>query len=119
MKLLEERIKKDGEVRHGGILKVDSFLNHRIDAQLSFEMAKELKRLYDGEDVNKVLTIEASGIALASGAGVAVEDAAEALPPKADRSRIRVSAMAVSLLVVFILFSPLTDDSDGAQNEKP
>ena len=43
MKLLEERIKKDGEVRLGGILKVDSFLNHRIDAQLAFEMAQELK----------------------------------------------------------------------------
>ena len=65
MNLLEERIKKDGEVRRGGILKVDSFLNHRIDPQLAFEMAQELKRLYDGEGVNKVLTIEASGIALA------------------------------------------------------
>ena len=65
MKLLEERIKKDGEVRLGGILKVDSFLNHRIDPQLAFEMAQELKRLYDGEGVNKILTIEASGIALA------------------------------------------------------
>ena len=65
MKLLEERIRTDGEVRLGGILKVDSFLNHRIDAQLAFEMAQELKRLYDGEGVNKILTIEASGIALA------------------------------------------------------
>ena len=65
MVLLEERIKKDGEVRLGGILKVDSFLNHRIDAQLCYDMAQELKRLYDGEGVNKVLTIEASGIALA------------------------------------------------------
>ena len=65
MKLLEERIKKDGEVRPGGILKVDSFLNHRIDPQLSFEMAQELKRRFEGEGVNKILTIEASGIALA------------------------------------------------------
>ena len=65
MKLLEERIRTDGEVKLGGILKVDSFLNHRIDAQLAFEMAQELKRLYDGEGVNKILTIEASGIALA------------------------------------------------------
>ena len=65
MKLLEERIRSDGEVRLGGILKVDSFLNHRIDPQLCFEMAQELKRRYAGEDVNKVLTIEASGIALA------------------------------------------------------
>ena len=65
MKLLEEKIKKDGEVRPGGILKVDSFLNHRIDPQLSFEMAQELKRRFEGEGVNKILTIEASGIALA------------------------------------------------------
>ena len=65
MKLLEEKIKKDGEVRPGGILKVDSFLNHRIDPQLSFEMAQELKRRFEGESVNKILTIEASGIALA------------------------------------------------------
>jgi xanthine phosphoribosyltransferase len=65
MELLEERIRSDGEVRLGGILKVDSFLNHRIDPQLCFEMAQELKRRYAGEDVNKVLTIEASGIALA------------------------------------------------------
>ena len=65
MKLLEERIQKDGEVRPGGILKVDGFLNHRIDPRLSYEMAMELKRRYEGEKINKILTIEASGIALA------------------------------------------------------
>ncbi len=65
MEELEKRILTDGEVRPGGILKVDGFLNHRIDAQLSYDMAAELKRLYEGAGVNKILTIEASGIALA------------------------------------------------------
>ena len=65
MKALEERILKDGKVLPGGILKVDGFLNHRIDPQLCHEMAQELKRLYAGEEINKILTIEASGIAIA------------------------------------------------------
>ena len=65
MELLEERIRKDGKIRPGGILKVDGFLNHRIDPQLSYEMAQELKRRFAGEEINKILTIEASGIALA------------------------------------------------------
>lgn len=66
MKLLEDRILRDGNILPGGILKVDSFLNHRIDPQLLYEMAQELKRLYAGEEINIILTIEASGIALAS-----------------------------------------------------
>ncbi len=66
MKLLEERILSEGTVKPGGILKVDSFLNHQLDPQLLYEMALELRRLYAGEPINKVLTIEASGIALAS-----------------------------------------------------
>lgn len=66
MKLLEDRILSEGKVRPGGILKVDSFLNHQLDPQLLFEMARELKRLYEGESVNKIFTIEASGIAIAS-----------------------------------------------------
>ncbi len=65
MKELEQRILTDGRVLPGGILKVDGFLNHRIDPQLSYHMAEELLQLYDGAGVNKVLTIEASGIALA------------------------------------------------------
>lgn len=69
MKLLEERILKDGKIKPGGILKVDSFLNHQIDPQLLYEMAMELKRLYAGTEINKVLTIEASGIALAAMVG--------------------------------------------------
>ena len=66
MKELEERILRDGRVLPGGILKVDGFLNHQIDPALLYEMALELRRLYDGEGVNKILTIEASGIAIAA-----------------------------------------------------
>ena len=69
MKLLEERILKDGKIKPGGILKVDSFLNHQIDPALLYEMALELKRLYAGKEINKIFTIEASGIALAIMAG--------------------------------------------------
>ena len=65
MELLEQRILRDGKVKPGGILKVDSFLNHQLDPMLMHEMAKELHRLFDGQGVNKILTIEASGIALA------------------------------------------------------
>ena len=70
MKLLEERILSDGQVLPGGILKVGSFLNQQIDTALLHEMAAELHRLFGGEGVNKILTIEASGIAIAAVAGV-------------------------------------------------
>ena len=66
MKLLEERINKDGKVFPGNILKVDSFLNHQIDVSLLQEMGQEIKKLYSDAGVNKILTIEASGIAIAS-----------------------------------------------------
>ena len=69
MKLLEERILSDGKVLPGGILKVDNFLNHQIDTALLYEMAQELHRLFGGEGVNKILTIEASGIAIAAVTG--------------------------------------------------
>ena len=59
MKLLEERILSDGKVLPGGILKVDNFLNHQIDTALLWEMAQEFHRLFGGEGVNKILTIEA------------------------------------------------------------
>lgn len=65
MKLLEERILKDGKVLSGNVLKVDGFLNHRIDVELLNEMGKEFARLYKNDDVNKILTIEASGIGIA------------------------------------------------------
>ena len=65
MKKLEERICRDGIVEDGAILKVDSFLNHQMDVGLFAEMGKEWARLFAGENVNKVLTIEASGIGIA------------------------------------------------------
>ena len=65
MKLLEERIRKDGIVKPGNVLKVDSFLNHQMDIELFSEMGKEFKRLYEGCPINKILTIEASGIGIA------------------------------------------------------
>ena len=65
MQLLKDRILKDGKVREGNVLKVDSFLNHQLDIELFEEMGKEFKRRFEGEEVNKILTIEASGIAIA------------------------------------------------------
>lgn len=65
MKLLEDRIRKDGVVKPGNVLKVDSFLNHQIDITLYQEMGKEWKRLFEDRDINKILTIEASGIGMA------------------------------------------------------
>lgn len=65
MKLLEERIKNDGIVIGTDILKVDNFLNHQMDPQLFKEMALEWKRLFKEDNVNKILTIEASGIGIA------------------------------------------------------
>lgn len=66
MKLLEDRIKKDGIVREGNVLKVDSFVNHQMDIALFKEMAKEWKRLFAEKKINKILTIEASGIGIAA-----------------------------------------------------
>ena len=66
MKLLEDRIRAEGKVREGGVLKVDSFLNHQMDVSLFREMALEWRRLFAGEEITKILTIEASGIAIAA-----------------------------------------------------
>ncbi len=65
MKALEERILKDGQVRPGQILKVDSFINHQMDIPFINEIGKEFKRLFSDKPVNKILTIEASGIGIA------------------------------------------------------
>lgn len=73
MQELIERIRKDGRIKPGNVLKVDSFLNHQIDPKLAYAMAQEIKRLYADETVNKVLTIEASGIGLAVLAGYLFE----------------------------------------------
>lgn len=65
MELLEQRILKDGKVKEGNVLKVDSFLNHQMDISLYHEIGKEFYRLFSDCGVNKILTIEASGIGLA------------------------------------------------------
>ena len=71
MRLLEERILKDGIVMEGDVLKVDSFLNHQMDVRLFQAMAEEWKRAFADSEINKILTIEASGIGLACIAGLA------------------------------------------------
>lgn len=65
MKLLEERIRKDGIIKEGNVLKVDRFLNHQMDIGLFQEIGKEFKRRFEGKEINKILTIEASGIGIA------------------------------------------------------
>lgn len=65
MNVLEERILKDGIVKEGNVLKVDSFLNHQMDINLFDEMGKEFKKRFAGKPINKILTIEASGIGIA------------------------------------------------------
>ena len=70
MELMKERIKRDGKVYPGGVLKVDCFLNHMIDIGLLSEAGRELHRLFVDAGVTKILTVEASGIAVASLAAV-------------------------------------------------
>lgn len=66
MNFLEEKILADGSIKQGNILKVDNFLNHQIDIDIIRQIAFELKRRFKGIEVNKILTIEASGIAIAT-----------------------------------------------------
>ena len=66
MKLLQDRIMKDGKVLPGGVIKVESFLNHCIDPLLVNELASEWQKRFEGESITKILTIESSGIALAA-----------------------------------------------------
>lgn len=65
MNFLEERIVRDGIVKEGNVLKVDSFLNHQMDIELFDKMGEEWKRRFEGKEINKILTIEASGIGIA------------------------------------------------------
>ena len=65
MELLKERIRKDGKVKEGNVLKVDSFLNHQMDIHLFQEIGKEFQKRFQGAEINKILTIEASGIGIA------------------------------------------------------
>ena len=93
MKLLEERIRRDGKIReNGAILKVDSFLNHQMDVTLFNEMGKEFFRLFGDEGVTKILTIEASGIGIACIAGQYF-DVAASTPPRWSPSPTAGSTM--------------------------
>ncbi|MCQ2533008.1 MAG: xanthine phosphoribosyltransferase [Clostridia bacterium] len=65
MNCLEERIARDGVVKEGNVLKVDSFLNHQMDINLFDQMGAEFKKRFEGKNINKILTIEASGIGIA------------------------------------------------------
>lgn len=65
MNFLEERIVKDGIITEGNVLKVDSFLNHQMDIELFDQIGAEFKRRFEGKPINKILTIEASGIGIA------------------------------------------------------
>lgn len=65
MELLKQRILKDGIVKDGNVLKVDSFLNHQMDINLFKEIGKEFHRRFEGTEINKILTVEASGIGIA------------------------------------------------------
>ena len=65
MQLLKDRIRKDGKIKEGNVLKVDSFLTHQMDVKLFQEIGKEFKRRFEGEEITKILTIEASGIGIA------------------------------------------------------
>ncbi len=70
MKALEEKILAEGKILDGGVLKVGSFLNQRLDVEFIMEMGKEIARLFDGEKITKVFTIESSGIAIAMAAAL-------------------------------------------------
>ena len=65
MNFLEERIARDGVVKEGNVLKVDSFLNHQMDVRLFHQMGEEFRRRFAGKNINKILTIESSGIGIA------------------------------------------------------
>lgn len=88
MKLLKERILKDGIVKAGGVLKVDSFLNHQIDVSLYREIGKEFRRRFDGMGINKILTIEASGIGIACVTAEAFGDCPVVFAKKAESKNL-------------------------------
>ena len=73
MNFLEERIKKDGIVKPGNVLKVDSFLNHQMDIEMLDEIGREFKRRFGHKNITKVMPIEASGIAIAESSGATIE----------------------------------------------
>ena len=91
MELLKERIRKEGKILPGNIVKVDGFLNHRIDVPLMEQIAQEFRRVFAGKDITLVLTAEASGIALATicaqAFGVPFKDHTAFLPGVVSRKK--------------------------------
>ncbi|WP_261806905.1 xanthine phosphoribosyltransferase [Lapidilactobacillus luobeiensis] len=73
MRALEEKIRQDGQVLPGNVLKVDNFLNHQIDPQLMYAIGQEFQRLFANKPITKILTVESSGIAPAVMAGLAMQ----------------------------------------------
>ena len=88
MKALKERILKDGKCLEGGILKVDSFINHQMDPVLMMEMAKELAARFKDKGINKIITVEASGIAPAIMAGYVMDVPVVFAKKKIDRKSV-------------------------------
>ena len=88
MQLLKDRIIKDGVVKAGGVLKVDSFLNHQIDVALYREIGKEFRRRFDDMGINKILTIEASGIGIACVTAEAFDDCPVVFAKKAESKNL-------------------------------
>lgn len=85
MEILKQRILKDGKVKEGNVLKVDSFLNHQMDIRLLDEIGREFRRRFAGEEINKILTIEASGIGIAVAAAPHFDYAPVVFAKKASR----------------------------------
>ena len=125
MQLLEDHIRREGKVAPGNVLRVDGFLNHQIDVVLLTKLAEEFHTRFSGEKVDKILTIEASGIAIgvaaaggAIGMGLAIAKSAEGISrqPEAE-GKIRTTmmlglvfletaiiyALLVVILIIFVL----------------
>ena len=103
MRELEERIVRDGIVKAGNVLKVDAFLNHQCDVELFDHMGAEWARLFEGAGINKILTIEASGIGIACCASrhfgnVPVVFAKKAQSINLDGEQIRAKSMRIEVV---------------------
>jgi len=97
MKALEEKIIREGIVKEGNVLKVDNFLNHQIDVGFLYEMGAEFKRLFQEKHINKILTIEASGIGVASITSLHFDNAPVVFAKKSKSSNISDDVYCTSI----------------------